>query len=172
MPAKIVASDKFKSGDIVGAITDGYLNTDNELLRLCDNENWPDGATGVVGIIHDDKLYTCSSLASCLPLCFLLLTLIRLRLRAACVGDSELVISVEGVAQCRSFKHKPTVPSERARIQAAGGVVIFDRLGASMAVSRSFGDKVRPLRFAAFQRRLTRARRFTSTRSTARRPTT
>lgn len=68
---------------------------------------------------------------------------------------------MDGVAQCRSFKHKPTDPGERARIQAAGGectrthlrctltvsavvagVVLFDRLGASMAVSRSFGDKV------------------------------
>jgi serine/threonine protein phosphatase PrpC len=41
--------------------------------------------------------------------------------RVACVGDSELVIAVDGVAQLRSFKHKPTVPSERQRIQSAGG---------------------------------------------------
>jgi len=118
LPQKIVASEKFKNGDIAGAVADGYRNTDNELLRLCDNENWPDGATGVVGIICNDKLHT------------------------SCVGDSELVISVDGVAQLRSFKHKPTVPSERQRIQSAGGVVLFDRLGASMAVSRSFGDKI------------------------------
>jgi len=115
---KIIATDKFKNDDIEGAIKDGYLNTDNELLKMCDAEDWTDGCTAVVGLIHKGKLWT------------------------SCVGDSELVVSVDGVAQCRSFKHKPTDPGERARIQAAGGVVLFDRLGASMAVSRSFGDKV------------------------------
>ena len=61
LPSKIVATPKFADGDVVGAIIDGYRNTDNELLRLCDNENWPDGATGVVAIIHNGKLYTCKA---------------------------------------------------------------------------------------------------------------
>lgn len=43
--------------------------------------------------------------------------------------------------RCLTVKHKPTDKAERARIQAAGGVVLFDRLGGQMAVSRSFGDK-------------------------------
>jgi serine/threonine protein phosphatase PrpC len=115
---KIVASELFKQKKYEDAIRAGYAATDDDLLQLCDAEQWQDGATGVVGLIVDDQLIT------------------------SCVGDSELVVFAGGAAKCRSFKHKPSEPSERARIQAAGGVVLFDRLGASMAVSRSFGDKV------------------------------
>jgi serine/threonine protein phosphatase PrpC len=115
---KIVASDLFKQKRYDDAIRAGYAATDDELLKICDAENWQDGSTAVVGLIVDDQLIT------------------------SCVGDSELVVFAKGEAKCRSFKHKPSEPSERARIQAAGGVVLFDRLGASMAVSRSFGDKV------------------------------
>jgi hypothetical protein len=63
LPQKIIASDKFASGDVSGAILDGYRQTDDELLRLCDAENWTDGATGVVGLLVGDKLYTCKTLS-------------------------------------------------------------------------------------------------------------
>jgi len=114
---KIVATELFKEKRYDDALRAGYSSTDDELLKLCDAEDWQDGSTAVVALIVADKLIT------------------------SCVGDSELVACVNGEAQCRSFKHKPSEPSERARIQAAGGIVVFDRLGASMAVSRSFGDK-------------------------------
>lgn len=114
---KIVASEHFKAKRFDEAVRAGYAACDDELLKLCDAESWQDGATAVVALLVEQQLIT------------------------SCVGDSELVACVKGAAQCRSFKHKPSEPSERARIQAAGGVVLFDRLGASMAVSRSFGDK-------------------------------
>jgi serine/threonine protein phosphatase PrpC len=115
---KIVACDAFKAGRFADAVKAGYAACDDELLKICDAEAWQDGTTAVVALLVAGQLIT------------------------SCVGDSELVACVGGAAQCRSFKHKPNEPAERARIQAAGGVVLFNRLGASMAVSRAFGDKI------------------------------
>lgn len=60
------------------------------------------------------------------------------------LGDSEVVVargSGRGCfAECVSFKHKPTDPQERERIEKAGGHVIFGRVLGSLAVSRALGD--------------------------------
>jgi protein phosphatase 1B len=54
------------------------------------------------------------------------------------VGDSEAVIGVRSGAQitarCLTVPHKPSQPDERQRIVAAGGVILFERLGGQMAV--------------------------------------
>lgn len=56
------------------------------------------------------------------------------------VGDSRAVICRGGNKLDLSFDHKVTRPDERARIQAAGGSIIKDRLNGVLAVSRAFGD--------------------------------
>lgn len=45
-----------------------------------------------------------------------------------------------GTALDLSSDHKPSRPSERARILAAGGTIIKDRVHGVLAVSRAFGD--------------------------------
>lgn len=61
-------------------------------------------------------------------------------LYCANVGDSRAVLSRGGTAIALSYDHKPSRPDERARIEAAGGTVIKDRLHGILAVSRAFGD--------------------------------
>lgn len=56
------------------------------------------------------------------------------------VGDCRAVMCRAGRMVELSFDHKPSRPDERARIEAAGGKIIKDRLHGVLAVSRSFGD--------------------------------
>ncbi|WP_419419923.1 PP2C family serine/threonine-protein phosphatase [Legionella sp. D16C41] len=46
-----------------------------------------------------------------------------------------------GVVRLNSVTHKPTDPKEKLRIEKAGGFVIFNRVGGTLAISRAIGDK-------------------------------
>lgn len=97
------------------ALHRAFVQVDAAMLA---QHEWPDGSTGAV-----------------------LLMLGPLVLAANC-GDAEIVLAQEGAsAECVTLKHKPNAPSERKRIQAAGGFVIFGRVGGTLAVSRAFGDR-------------------------------
>jgi serine/threonine protein phosphatase PrpC len=56
------------------------------------------------------------------------------------VGDSRAVLCRGGAIVELSFDHKPSRADERARIEAAGGTVVKDRVHGVLAVSRAFGD--------------------------------
>lgn len=56
------------------------------------------------------------------------------------IGDCRAVLCRSGRAVDLSFDHKCTRPDEKARILAAGGSVVKDRLHGILAVSRAFGD--------------------------------
>ena len=57
-------------------------------------------------------------------------------------GDSRAVLCRDGKAVALSHDHKPYLPKERARIEAAGGTVQYDRVNGDLAVSRALGDFV------------------------------
>mmetsp|Transcript_12820 Transcript_12820/g.20733 ORF Transcript_12820/g.20733 Transcript_12820/m.20733 type:complete len:329 (+) Transcript_12820:184-1170(+) len=57
-------------------------------------------------------------------------------------GDSRLIICGEDSVKFSSMDHKPTLPSEQARIEKAGGTVTFRRVNGDLAVSRALGDFV------------------------------
>jgi protein phosphatase 2C family protein 2/3 len=57
-------------------------------------------------------------------------------------GDSRCVAGVAGAARPLSFDHKPLDTKERARIEAAGGFVEFNRVNGNLALSRAMGDFV------------------------------
>ncbi|CAM9984539.1 unnamed protein product, partial [Sphacelaria rigidula] len=61
-------------------------------------------------------------------------------LHVANVGDCRAVLCRGGKAQAITLDHKPSVPSEAARIEAAGGFVSCGRVNGILGVSRSFGD--------------------------------
>jgi serine/threonine protein phosphatase PrpC len=56
------------------------------------------------------------------------------------VGDCRAVLCNDGVAVALTVDHKPSLKSEKARIEAAGGWVHSGRVNGSLGVSRSFGD--------------------------------
>lgn len=57
-------------------------------------------------------------------------------------GDSRAVMSRSGVCTELSFDHKPFNEGEKARIEAAGSHVKFNRVNGDLAVSRALGDFV------------------------------
>jgi len=60
-------------------------------------------------------------------------------------GDCEAILA--SAHPCPAYrlltmKHKPTLPSERERIERLGGTVLYGRVFGDLAVSRSLGDAV------------------------------
>lgn len=55
-------------------------------------------------------------------------------------GDSRCVLSNGGKAIEMSTDHKPSLPTETARINKAGGFVEEDRVKGILNLSRSLGD--------------------------------
>lgn len=62
------------------------------------------------------------------------------RIYCANAGDSRTVLCRDGKAIEMSHDHKPTDENEKARIEAAGGMVIRDRVDCVLSLSRSIGD--------------------------------
>ena len=62
------------------------------------------------------------------------------KMYAAWCGDSRCVLSRNGKSVDLSTDHKPYVPSEVKRIEAAGGYVEDNRVCGNLAVSRAIGD--------------------------------
>ena len=66
------------------------------------------------------------------------------RITVANLGDSRTIISRGGQAIQMSDDHKPEVPTERERIERAGGCICevgaFKRLDGCLTFSRSLGD--------------------------------
>jgi serine/threonine protein phosphatase PrpC len=57
------------------------------------------------------------------------------------VGDSRAVVARAGGQHAAlSEDHKPSLPEEAARIEAAGGRVLMDRVDGNLAMSRALGD--------------------------------
>jgi len=55
-------------------------------------------------------------------------------------GDSRCVMGIAGGAKALSFDHKPNLPVELQRVNAAGGFVQWGRVDGDLAVSRALGD--------------------------------
>ena len=56
------------------------------------------------------------------------------------LGDTRAVLSKNGLAERMSYDHRATDPSEVERVRSGGGIVISDRVGGSLAITRAFGD--------------------------------
>lgn len=55
-------------------------------------------------------------------------------------GDSRAVLSKKSKAKDLSVDHKPDLPTEKRRIERAGGFVEESRVNGMLALSRSLGD--------------------------------
>jgi protein phosphatase PTC2/3 len=101
-----------KAGDMAGAIADAFAGTDD--------------------LIYQKQLESGSTALS--------LLVKGRRALVACVGDSQAVLSTNGVARALSAIHSPDDESEKERILAAKGVVVKGRIFGLLSVSRAFGD--------------------------------
>lgn len=117
----ILTDPSFAAGDIEQAIKNGFLVTDTHILTQPSKS----GSTAVIAVAVGNNLITANA------------------------GDSECVMCKQiGTGKksktehvVMSYKHVPTDESEKQRISAAGGLVVFGRLFGSLAVSRSLGDR-------------------------------
>lgn len=112
----IMKTDEFKNNDIINGIHTGFLNLDNEMRDLVDFHCDRSGSTAVCTFISPDKLF----IGNC--------------------GDSRAVLCSSGRPIFSTRDHKPILPAEKERIQAAGGSVMVQRVNGSLAVSRALGD--------------------------------
>ncbi|KAH7831960.1 putative protein phosphatase 2C-related protein [Monocercomonoides exilis] len=62
------------------------------------------------------------------------------KIYSANCGDARTVLVRNGTGKRLSFDHKPNLPEEVERIQAAGGFVAMGRVNGVLAVSRALGD--------------------------------
>lgn len=118
----IFASEAFKKGDYSNAILEGLKREDDELFDKFHKIELG-GSTATVCLIVGNKLYLGN------------------------LGDSSSVLAVADNGVLRghyiSKDHKPNDPQERARIEAAGGIVVGDRVRGPVSainMSRAIGD--------------------------------
>lgn len=61
-------------------------------------------------------------------------------LYVANVGDTRAVLYKSGTAERLSIDDKCDNPEENSRVKTAGGIILDNRLGGVLAVTRAFGD--------------------------------
>lgn len=110
--------------DIDTAFKDVFSSLDETIIAKMVDEGWSDGSTGAV-CFTDPRTKS---------------------IHTANVGDSEVFVIRKGedgsiTPLLLSVKHRPGDAEEQARIQEAGGVIVFGRIMGSLAVARAFGDK-------------------------------
>jgi protein phosphatase 1B len=100
------------------SLRSGFLRLDEKLRTLPEILAGDDksGSTAVCALVSPNHIF----LANC--------------------GDSRALISRAGHVHTATQDHKPTNPSEKERIQNAGGSVMIQRVNGSLAVSRALGD--------------------------------
>jgi len=98
------------------AIRSSFLSLDNKMRDVVEVRSDNSGSTAVVSLVTPSHYIV----GNC--------------------GDSRLVLCGEDQVLFASIDHKPTQPSEQARIEKAGGTVTFRRVNGDLAVSRSLGD--------------------------------
>ncbi len=132
-----VMEEQSFTSDAERALRDGFARTDTQFISLARMRGMDDGSTAVLALVRGDTVSVANGArarARYLSICNL----------SAAAGDSRCVL-VQRTGQVveLSHDHKPNIPSERQRIESAGGSVVFWgvwRTEGVLAVSRSIGD--------------------------------
>lgn len=107
--------------DIVTAgIRNGFLVLDEKMREMPEMVSGEDrsGSTAVCALVSPNKIY----FGNC--------------------GDSRGMLVRNNKIQFTTQDHKPVNPTERERIQNAGGTVMIQRVNGSLAVSRALGEQL------------------------------
>ncbi|TKY88642.1 hypothetical protein EX895_002273 [Sporisorium graminicola] len=120
----LISEEKFKEGEYAQALEKAFLDVDEDLKKDPNYTNDPSGCTAVTAFIktaaQDSKRVE--------------------KIFVANAGDSRCVLSQGGSVIDLSIDHKPTLDSERERIENAGGYVSWGRVNGNLALSRAIGD--------------------------------
>ncbi len=103
--------------DMTQPLKEVFLKINNE-LRLLDSDGC--GSTGCVAIVRKEGPSNVLYVAN--------------------VGDTRAVLSKSGHAERMSIDDKCDNPQENARVKGSGGIILDNRLGGVLAVTRAFGD--------------------------------
>lgn len=95
------------------------LNNDEKMRELAQRLG---GCTAVTVLLRRDEEHKCYEVI------------------CANIGDSRAILDNGGEVIALSRDHKPNLPEEKARIEAAGGYVAYERVDGNLALSRAFGD--------------------------------
>ncbi|XP_059485252.1 probable protein phosphatase 2C T23F11.1 isoform X2 [Neocloeon triangulifer] len=114
----IVKQPEYQTGNIEEALRKGFLALDQAMLAEESLRDEMAGSTAIVVLIKNDTLY------------------------CANVGDSRAIACIMGKEESLSNDHKPSYPTEKRRIRAAGGWVESNRVNGNLALSRALGDFV------------------------------
>ncbi|XP_065890179.1 protein phosphatase 1E-like [Dysidea avara] len=108
------------SSDLNKAITEGINVTDKNFCVKAEEERLRSGTTVVVAIVRGSQLYM------------------------GWTGDSQVILVRRGVPVFVSEPHKPSMKTERQRIESLGGCVMWVgsswRVDGHLSVSRAIGD--------------------------------
>ena len=103
--------------DVCSLLTNVFAKIDNE-LRLIDADGC--GSTACVALVRKEGSHQVLYVAN--------------------IGDTRCVLSKSGTAERMSIDHKGDNPDEILRIKSYGGIILDNRVGGLLAVTRSFGD--------------------------------
>lgn len=117
MHPSILKSPDFAAKNYEIALKKGFLQTDENLRNDPQHQKEPCGCTAVLTMITENNTIYCAN-----------------------AGDSRAVLADNGIAEPLSYDHKPSNPTEYARINNAGGFVEFGRVNGNLALSRAIGD--------------------------------
>jgi len=102
--------------EMTSAIKQAFMKAENEVMATLQESKLRGGSTALCAVIYNDMLYVAN------------------------LGDSRAVIFQENSHVSLSNLHDFTNTSETSHVESRGGVVLNNRLGGELAVSRSFGD--------------------------------
>jgi len=114
----IVRREEYKEGNVEEALREGFMECDRVMRTEESLKDEMAGCTAVVAMMKGKKVWVANA------------------------GDSRCIAGVGGVAKALSNDHKPMDAKEKARIEAAGGFVEFNRVNGNLALSRAMGDFV------------------------------
>ncbi|KAJ9465059.1 putative protein phosphatase 2C T23F11.1 [Diplonema papillatum] len=114
---RVAKSTHFSTGEYPKALEEGFLGTDEDLLKSEEMRNDGSGCTAVALLVTGKGQIYCAN-----------------------AGDSRCVLCRGGQAVPMSFDHKPTNDEEMKRIQKAGAYVNGGRVNGNLSLSRAIGD--------------------------------
>lgn len=114
---KIIGNPNFESfSDAEKVLYTAYQEAEDEFISIAQPSGDTSGSCAVTALING------------------------LNVTVANVGDCRAVLKTEKKVMDLTIDHRPNLPSEKARIKAAGGVIKSGRVMGVLAPSRSFGD--------------------------------